>query len=110
MGNIEPDWLEINIRGPYVHGIWENPNKAGLFRIGNEESLSGRSELILNSLLLDIKKYFSHEELSQMTLIDVGSYDGLLSYKIEQNIKLKKIFSLEPRKKILKKENLFASN
>jgi hypothetical protein len=72
--------------------------------VGNEESLSGRAKYILNTLYNYLKDNFTDQQISELNLIDVGSYDGFLSHEISKKIKFKSITSLEPRIKNFQKD------
>ena len=86
----------MNIRGPYVHGIWTGG-------VGNEESLSGRAKFILDTFYNYLKDNYTDQEIAELNVIDVGSYDGFLSHEISKKIKVKSITSLEPRIKNFQK-------
>jgi hypothetical protein len=89
------DWYQVNIRGPYVHGVWGG--------VGNEESLSGRAKFLLDTFCKYLKDNFTDQEIAELNVIDVGSYDGFLSHEISKKIKVKSITSLEPRIKNFQK-------
>ena len=91
--------FELNSHQPFVHGVW----KKGNISIGNEEAVKGRSKLILDNFEKIIKKKFKDEEIKNMRLLDIGSYDGHTSIEIENRIKFKEIVSIEPRKKNFEK-------
>ena len=52
--------------------------------VGNEESLSGRAKYILNTFYNYLKDNFTDQQISELNLIDVGSYDGFLSHEISK--------------------------
>ncbi len=91
--------FELNSHQPFVHGVW----KKGNISIGDEEAVKGRSKLILDNFEKIIKKKFQDEEIKNMRLLDIGSYDGHTSIEIENRIKFKEIVSIEPREKNFKK-------
>lgn len=71
--------------------------------VGNEESLSGRAKYILDIFHNYLKDNFTDQQIAELNLIDVGSYDGFLSHEISKKIKVKSITSLEPRIKNFQK-------
>ena len=87
--------FELNSHQPFVHGVWGEDK----IPIGDEEALKGRSQLILNNFEKIIKKKFKDKDIENMTLLDIGSYDGYMSVEIEKRFKFKKIVSIEPREK-----------
>jgi hypothetical protein len=87
--------FELNSHQPFVHGVWGEDK----IPIGDEEALKGRSQLILNNFEKIIKKKFKDKDIENMTLLDIGSYDGYTSVEIEKRFKFKKIVSIEPREK-----------
>lgn len=89
---------ELNARGPYTHGIWRNDD----FEIGNEEQLSGRASFLAETLRTKLTNEFSAQQLSQMSLLDVGCYDGWLLCQIE-DLPLRRLVGVEARAKNLEK-------
>lgn len=87
--------LLVNAYGPYVHGVWKS--KKG--KVGNEESLQGRAQTIVETFVQKISSIYSREEISSMTLCDIGCYDGWILCEIEKQLNFKKIVGYEPRKK-----------
>ena len=87
--------FELNSFQPFAHGIWSN----GEMKIGNEETLSGRNQLIVSEFKKIILKKYTIEEIKKLTILDIGGYDGLIATQIEEVLPFKKIVSLEPRKK-----------
>ena len=87
--------FKLNSHQPFVHGVW----KKDKISIGDEEAVKGRSELILKNFEKIIKKKFKDKDIENMTLLDIGSYDGYTSIEIEKRLKFKEIVSIEPREK-----------
>jgi 2-polyprenyl-3-methyl-5-hydroxy-6-metoxy-1,4-benzoquinol methylase len=87
--------FELNSFQPFAHGIWSN----GKIKIGDEETLSGRNKLIVSEFKKIILEKYTIEEIKNLTILDIGGYDGLISTQIEEVLPFKKIVCLEPRKK-----------
>ena len=87
--------LLVNSYGPYVHGVWRSSKGV----IGNEESLDGRAETIVETYISKLKSRFSEQELATMTICDIGCYDGWILHEIEKRIKFKSLCGYEPRAK-----------
>lgn len=90
---------KLNSFGNFTCSVW-NENE---IVVGNEESLKGRSNLILGEIEKKIKEKYSEEEIHKKSIIDIGCYDGFYLTKLSR-LKFKKIVGLEPKKKILLKE------
>jgi SAM-dependent methyltransferase len=91
--------VNVNLNGPYAHGVWSSPQ----CKVGNEEALEGRSEAIVSNFVETIRSAYSNDEIRNMTLVDVGCYDGFLTTEIEKRLPFKKIIGIEPRGKNIKK-------
>lgn len=91
--------MEINAMGPYNHGTWKNNG----IEIGNEESLKGRAKAIVESFYQTIISTYTLDQIKEMTLCDIGCYDGYLTTEIEKLLPFKKIIGIEPRAKNIKK-------
>jgi len=87
--------FELNSFQPFAHGIWSN----GKIKIGDEETLSGRNKLIVSEFKKIILEKYTIEEIKNLTILDIGGYDGLISTQIEEVLPFKKMVCLEPRKK-----------
>ena len=71
---------KLNAHGPYDHGLW-NEIGGKTKSEGNGTDSSGglfheRSRHLVDEICRILSERFSSEELSQITLIDVGCYDG----------------------------------
>ncbi len=93
------DVYELNALGPYNHGTWSGNGRT----LGAEEALEGRASHIVGTFLSGIKKHYSADQLAEMTMVDIGCYDGFLSVEIEKQVRLKKITAVEPRSKNIRK-------
>ena len=92
--------IELNTYGPYNHGVWQN-HKTGN-KIGKEEFFTGRSNYIFEKFC-DFMHEFTEEQISTMSLIDIGSYDGWFANEIEKRFNFNRIVSSEPRLKNIQK-------
>jgi 2-polyprenyl-3-methyl-5-hydroxy-6-metoxy-1,4-benzoquinol methylase len=92
--------IELNAYGPYNHGVWKN-EKTGI-NVGKEEFLAGRSQYIFEKFQ-EFMATFTKQEISKMSLIDVGSYDGWFANEIEKSFNFNRIISSEPRLKNIEK-------
>lgn len=92
--------IEVNAYGPYNHGVWKN-HKTGN-KIGKEEFLAGRSNYIFEKFC-EFMQQFTEEQISTMSLIDIGSYDGWFANEIEKRFNFNRIVSSEPRLKNIQK-------
>jgi hypothetical protein len=99
----DPEAIELaNAYGPYTHGTWVSEDLA----IGNEEALAGRGTFLVSHIRRALLEKFTIDELSSMTLVDVGCYDGWLLCQLE-DLPFARIIGIEPRKKNLDKGRVF---
>jgi hypothetical protein len=89
----------LNALGPYNHGVWSN----GDISVGNEEALRGRAHLIIESIAKQVLTHFTLDEVSQMTMVDIGGYDGWISHELSLRLPFAKITCVEPRQKNIDK-------
>jgi len=92
--------IELNAYGPYNHGVWQNHLNGK--KIGKEEFLTGRSDYILEKFC-EFMRQFTQKQISKMSLIDIGSYDGWFANEIEKRFNFNRIVSSEPRLKNIQK-------
>lgn len=96
---LDSNSLELaNAYGPFTHGTWAGRNIA----VGNEESLAGRGAFMASVIRKSLLDRFSLEDMSKMTLVDVGCYDGWLICQLE-DLPFARLIGIEPRKKNLDK-------
>lgn len=93
------DSILVNSYGPYAHGTWEKNNK----RIGNEESLKGRTDAIVENFCQTVLEIYSIKEIKELSFCDIGCYDGYLTCEIEKRLPFKKIVGYETRQKNIDK-------
>mgnify|MGYP002637223365 CR=1 FL=1 len=98
-GKLDPGAIELaNAYGPYAHGTWVGHELV----IGNEEALAGRGAFLVSLIRRSILEKFTLDQISNMTLVDVGCYDGWLICQLE-DLPFARMIGVEPRKKNLDK-------
>ena len=98
-GELDPKAVElVNAYGPYTHGTWAGSK----FVIGNEEALAGRGAFLNDLIRRSILEKFTIEQISTMTLVDVGCYDGWLICQLE-DLPFARMIGVEPRRKNIDK-------
>jgi ubiquinone/menaquinone biosynthesis C-methylase UbiE len=88
----------INAYGPYNHGVWRGRGVT----ITHEESLSGRAESLVDVIRRTIKASYSPDEMAEMSLVDVGCYDGWILEQLS-DLPFKRICGIEPRRRNIEK-------
>ncbi len=88
----------LNSLGNLICSEWSK----GEIKLGNEEGLRGRSNLILDSVSKYISENYSKKQIQNMNLLDIGSFDGFLPYYLS-DLGFKSILACEPRKKNIEK-------
>ena len=102
------DQVEIlNAHGPYDHGLW-NEIAVEPSAINNDESVSGglfheRSRHLVKNISQVILSRYSAEEASELSIIDVGCYDGWVLVQLAESFKFKSAVGVEPRLKNIQK-------
>ena len=99
MTSLSPQQIEIiNAHGPYNHSSWTKEHTT----ITNEERLTGRGDHLVRSIRKSIKERFSNDEISEMTIGDVGCYDGWILHQLS-DLPFKRMVGIEPRQKNIDK-------
>lgn len=93
------DWKRLNTAGPYSMGVWIGSDGT---KVGNQESMAGRSEAMLASARKAILSNFSLADLKEMTILDVGCNDGWLLHNLS-DLPFKAMTGVEPRVKNVEK-------
>ncbi len=98
---------ELNAHGPYDHGLWSEV-KSGSATSEPTLGVGGgifheRSRHLVDEICRIAKAHFSDEELSLMSLLDVGCYDGWVLVQIEARLNLSRMVGIEPRRKNIEK-------
>ena len=88
----------LNSIGNLICSEWSNNG----IKLGNEEGLKGRSKLILDNVSDHLLNNYTKKEIQNMTLLDIGSFDGYIPYYLS-DLGFKKIVACEPRKKNIEK-------
>jgi hypothetical protein len=93
----------INALAPFDHGVWK-----GVISTGEKVSVGGtlfsnRSEWLVEKIVSYLIDEFSLKTLENMSVLEVGSYDGWVLTQICKRIKFSDAIGIEPRKKNIKK-------
>ena len=89
---------ELNAFGPYNHAVWRGRGVT----VTHEESLTGRAEFLSALLRRALLESFPTEEMAQLTIADVGCYDGWLLEQLS-DLPFKRLIGIEPRARNLEK-------
>jgi hypothetical protein len=99
MASLNNEKIElINAHGPFNHSIWTDGENI----ITQEERLSGRANLLVNKIRSTILKQFTLDELSKMSIADIGCYDGWILNELS-DLPFKRMVGIEPREKNIEK-------
>ncbi len=88
----------VNAHGPYNHAVWRN----GGLSLTHEEALEGRARLLASSLEQVLRRHFTLAEMPELSILDVGCYDGWLLHEIS-SLPLARLVGIEPRPKNIRK-------
>jgi len=100
----EYDLELLNAHGPYDHGLWNelsedqldvNSHTGGIFH--------KRSRHLVSKIAKVLTDNYSLEELSKMTIADVGCYDAWILVSLSKIINFKSAVGIEPRLKNIQK-------
>jgi len=91
---------ELNAYGPYNHAVWRGRGVT----ITHEESLTGRAEFLSALVRKVLVESFSAEEMSELTVVDIGCYDGWLLEQLA-DLPIRRLVGVEPRGRNLEKGN-----
>ena len=86
----------LNAHGPYDHGLWD-PMMSGTTAHHN------LSKSLLKTISEEIASKYSKSQLAEMTILDVGGYDGWILVQLQQELKFKLAVCVEPRLKNIQK-------
>ena len=89
------NWKKLNSYGPYSMGVWANSEGT---KVGNQESMDGRAEVMLRKLRSELLSTFSVDQISNMSIVDIGCHDGWLLQNLS-DIPFKSMTGVEPREK-----------
>lgn len=88
----------INSFGPFNHSVWKKDNIV----VTQEEVLAGRADFLVSKIREIIVNNFSIEEISKMSIVDIGCYDGYILQQLT-DLPFKKMVGVEPRQKNIDK-------
>lgn len=89
---------QINKLTPFTHSTWQGKG----ITVTSEGRQSGRAKFMAERVRETILKHFSLKDLENMTITDVGCYDGWILYEL-QDLPFKKLVGIEPRKRNIEK-------
>jgi hypothetical protein len=94
----------INALAPFDHGVWEGKDSDGdLISVGETALFKDRSEWLVKKIVNYLRENFSDNNLINMKVLEVGSYDGWVITEICKEIDFKEVVGVEPRLKNIKK-------
>jgi hypothetical protein len=94
----------INALTPFDHGVWKGTTSTGeKIKVGDKALFRSRSEWLVDKVTSYLMNEFSLSELENMSLLEVGSYDGWVLTQICNRLKFAEATGVEPRKKNIKK-------
>lgn len=97
----------LNAHGPYDHGLW-NEIVTDSSTANNDKSINGgifheRSRHLVKNISKIISSHYSEEEISQLSVVDIGCYDGWILVQLAKLFKFKSAVGVEPRLKNIQK-------
>lgn len=97
--SLRPDEIEtLNAHGPYNHAVWRGKS----ITISQEDSLAGRSHFLERTVRQFLSETFPPDKLSQLSIVDVGCYDGWLIEQLS-SLPFKCVVGIEPRNRNIEK-------
>ncbi len=91
----------LNAHGPYNDSVWT----AGGAVLTHEEALSGRGHYLAKTLREVLTARFTRGELAEMSIADIGCYDGWIPHEVS-DLPFRKMVGVEPRLKNIRKGEL----
>ena len=92
----------INALTPFDHGVWEGKNVNGeTVIVGDKALFRSRSFWLVDKIVTYLKDTFSELQLLNMSVLEIGSYDGWVLTQICNRIKFAEAVGIEPRIKNL---------
>lgn len=104
MENIE----ELNAHGPYDHSLWGQTllEQTGPFEPKHTPTAHHNLSIFLVKQISQIlQSQYSREQLQEMTLLDIGCYDGWISVQLQNEFEFKSVVAVEPRITNIQKGN-----
>jgi hypothetical protein len=94
----------INALTPFDHGVWEGKNVDGeMVTVGDKALFQSRSLWLVDKIVSYLKDTFSQQDLLNMSVLEIGSYDGWVLTQMCSRIKFAEAVGVEPRIKNIKK-------
>jgi SAM-dependent methyltransferase len=88
----------INAAGPYNHGVWRGRGVV----ISAEGSITGRAQYLVDTIRAVLTNRFTPEQLSAMSIVDVGCYDGWVLEQLS-DLPFSRMVGIEPRERNIDK-------
>ena len=90
----------INALSPYDHGLWEGQSSdGGDLKVGDKSLFTNRAFWLVEKISSYLSSHFTEESLSQMSILEVASYDGWILTEICKRFNFKEVIGVEPRSK-----------
>ena len=97
----------LNAHGPFDHGLWSeltsNPDLKLRSSLVSGGIFHERSRKLVIRITEIIASRYSKEEICQMTILDIGCYDGWIITQVAKNLNFKSAVGVEPRLKNIQK-------
>ncbi len=95
---------KLNAYGPYEHGIWNfKPEITNSNFESTQYLFFERSLELYRTLESFFEKSFSKEEIAELSVLDIGCYDGWIIAKLSEKFGFRRAVGIEPRKKNISK-------
>mgnify|MGYP001389800721 CR=1 FL=1 len=88
----------LNAYGNFTCSEWTNNN----VKVGREEGLKGRSDLIFKTIKNYLKNKFSDQEFRNLSILDIGCFDGYYLTNL-YDLNFKRMVGVEPKQKNIDK-------
>ena len=86
----------LNAHGPYDHGLWDS-------MMSGTTAHHKLSKSIVKTISTELKSKYPKSQLSEMTILDVGGYDGWILVQLQEELNFKLAVCVEPRLKNIQK-------
>jgi hypothetical protein len=96
----------LNAAGPYEHGSWFDLVVGNLNPHGSTSGqvlFGARSKHLVAEISRILTSLYSANEIQEMSILDVGCYDGWILTSLTNTLTFKSATGLEPRRKNIKK-------
>ena len=80
----------LNAHGPYDHGLWDS-------MMSGTTAHHKLSKSIVKTISTELKSKYPKSQLSEMTILDVGGYDGWILVQLQEELNFKLAVCVEPR-------------